>query len=162
MSGPHPVPGRHVDPRLATAAGADRLVTGVLLLRADALGDLAALASRGAHYARTHGMRLSATTTAVLNLLLTTAAEAATQPRPASPTGQRDVPDPDDQAGCQASGVSLGTVEAARLLGISARQVRRLDVVGSQRVGGRLVWDRAAVEAEAARRAAATRRRRTA
>lgn len=70
---------------------------------------------------------------------------AAEQVRSTSAPGHHDVAPPRGGAGCS-TGDEIGTTTAATVLGLSTRQVQRLAAdLDGRRVGGRWVFDQAAV-----------------
>ena len=136
-----------------TAPAVQKLGSAVLL-QGPAVHDVCYLVGLGLKYRammdgcspREHHRRLLA--------LLTDAAIS----RPVSADGHADARQEVDLAESTRGDGPVQTDTAARMLGLTTRQVRRLaDQLGGRRIGGTWVFDRAAVSAEAIRRREETR-----
>jgi hypothetical protein len=116
---------------------------GEVLLQGATLRLVAGLVGQGLAARRRDGYRPSAMELEVTEALR----RAAAMSRP----GHADVP---EAAPERSSGQAISSAEAARILEVSPRQVRRLtgELGGRRTVAGPLEFDLAAIEAEAARR----------
>lgn len=113
--------------------------SGAVLLQGAAVIDVLYLTALGVRDCRRDGLVRPR-----FDQLLATLAAAGREVRT---SGHADVP---EHGGSSESEVldGIGTAEAARMLGLSSRQVRRLaTALGARRVAGSLVYDRGAVEA---------------
>ncbi|MGI8433747.1 MAG: hypothetical protein ACR2LE_03280 [Nocardioidaceae bacterium] len=119
-----------------------------ILLQGSALAEVEWVLRRGAREIwRTDSVAPSSRLSALLHELKTLNARQSALP----PAGSGNFPRVDDPASLNTETVC--TSEAARLIGVGPRQMRNLSGrLAGRQVGGRLVFDLAVVQAEAARR----------